>query len=287
MAGRELPQHQLARVPCRPVGTARRASGGTRPRGGTGRRIALGVAALLVVTTLTGCALVIDRASGRQVTKVLLVGDSVMWGAATDIAEEFAPYGVEVRYVGLAATGPLWNNKMWAAWTADAVAQFKPDLVILEACCVYPGISTAQFGGGQLYVNSAGQTVQPDSDLMFTEWKKAMQELVAIGKNGGASVWVVSMLRGLEPARYYGALFPERINRIRDIHKTLGVPVIDWDAAIYAQPDPNAFRAPDGVHPNTAGYDLLGRHTFNTTVYLQNPPPAAVQPTVMLNPVAG
>lgn len=246
------------------------------------RRLAVGAVTVLLTGVLSSCALVIDRASGRQVTKVLLVGDSVMWGAATDIAEEFAPFGVEVRYVGLAATGPLWNNKRWAAWTADAVVQFRPDLVILEACCVYPGISTAQYGGGQLYVNSAGETVDPDTDLMFTEWKKAMQELIAIGQFGGASVWVVNVLRGLEPARYYGALFPERINRLRDLYKTLGAPVIDWDAAVYSQPDPNALRVPDGVHPNTAGYDFLGKYTFNTTVYVRDPVPATGQRTLNL-----
>ncbi|MCX7620155.1 MAG: SGNH/GDSL hydrolase family protein [Acidimicrobiales bacterium] len=237
------------------------------------RRLTLVGIALLVLTALTSCALVIDRASGRQVTKVLLVGDSVMWGAATDIAEEFSAFGVEVRYVGLAATGPLWNNKRWASWTAEAVTQFKPDLVILEACCVYPGIATAQYGGGQLFVNSAGTTVEPDSDLMFAEWKKAMQELIAIARFGGASVWVVNMLRGLEPARYYGALFPERINRLRELYKTLGAPIVDWDAAVYSQTSPDAYRAPDGVHPNTAGYDFLAKYTFNATVFVQNSAP--------------
>lgn len=251
-----------------------------RADGRTGSTTARGrwrVAALVVAccALLSACGFV-DRATGKPVTKVLLVGDSVMWGAAPEIMDEFQTRGMEVRYVGLAATGPLWNNKLWATWTRDAVAEFKPDLVIFEACCVYPGPNTAAFGGGQLYVDANGNTVQPDSEAMFVEWERAARELIAIGKSGGASVWWVGMLRGLEPGRYYGALFPERINRINQINRRLGVPLVDWDAAVYGQPNPGAYRAGDGVHPNAAGYDLIGRFTFETTVE-----PAPEQPAVL------
>ena len=233
-------------------------------------------AVLACCLVLVACGYV-DRTTGQPVGKVLLVGDSVMWGAAPEIMDEFQSRGMEVRYVGLAATGPLWNDKRWADWTAQHVAEFQPDLVIFEACCVYPGIHTDVYGGGELYVDDGGQTVAPDSEAMFVEWERAARELIAIGRSGGASVWWVGMLRGLEPARYYGPLFPERIARINDINRTLGVPIVDWDAAIYSQPNPAAFRAGDGVHPNAAGYDLIGAYTFDRTVE-----PAPEQPAELL-----
>ncbi|MCB1261954.1 MAG: SGNH/GDSL hydrolase family protein [Acidimicrobiales bacterium] len=224
------------------------------------------LAAVVACCALLAACGYVDRVTKQPVTKVLLVGDSMMWGAAPEIMDEFQSRGLEARYIGLAATGPLWNNKLWATWTQQAINEFDPDLVILEGCCVYPGPATAAYGGGQLYTNGAGQTAQPDSELMFAEWEQAARELVTIARSGGASVWWANVPRGLEPARYYGALFPERINRLRQMYKTIGVPVVDWDTAIYSQPSPMSYRAGDGVHPNAAGYDLIGRYTFDATV---------------------
>jgi len=242
---------------------------GAAATGRAGRRVHRAAALLLAVVVLAGCQLV-DRSDGHRVQRVMIVGDSVMWGASPAIDKAFSTYGVQVNFVGLAATGPLWNNKQWLAWVKDRLATFKPDTVIFEGCCLYPGAAwPAPTGGGQLYVNSQGVTVQPDTPLMFSEWDKAARELVAAARSAGATPWWVVLPPATEASRYYGTLMPERMAQLTTIYRNLGVPIVDWGVPAAADP---SIRYPDGIHFTDAGYAVVADYTRQVTTQLVDGP---------------
>lgn len=230
-----------------------------RPRS---RRVHRVLGSMLALALVAGCQLV-DRSDGHRVQRVMIVGDSVMWGAAPAIDRAFAEFGVEVHYVGLAATGPLWNDKRWLTWVRQALASFRPDLVIFEACCLYPGATwPAPTGGGQLYVNSQGITVQPDTALMFSEWEKASRELIGAARSAGATPWWVILPPATEASRYYGLQMPERMAQLHTLYRRLGVPIVDWGTPAAADP---SIRYPDGIHFTDAGYERIGYYTRDVT----------------------
>jgi len=236
------------------------------------------VAAVGVVALLAGCALV-DRSTGKPVTKVVVFGDSIMWGASTAIAKPFNDQGVDVKYYGAPATGPLWNDKMWLSWLDQVFGIEHPDLVIFQSIGgAYPGPTYPDFGGGQLYVNADGVTVQPDTDLFFSESKKASQELVDLARSRGASVWWAVAAPALPAAAQYGATAPDRINRLLADQRTLDVPLIDWGAALAGHPT-SAVYDTDGLHMLDAGNALIGPYTYDHAVRVATPPsPAAAHP---------
>ncbi len=227
------------------------------------------LAVLVAVGLLAGCQLV-DRSDGHRVQRVMIVGDSVMWGAASAIDASFSAYGAQVHYVGLAATGPLWNNRLWLTWVREQLAAFRPDLVVFEACCLYPGaVWPPPTGGGQLYVNSQGVTVQPDTSLMYSEWEKACREMIAAARGAGATAWWATLPPATEVSRYYGATIPERVDRLNALYRSLGVPVVDWGVPAAADP---SIRYPDGIHFTDAGYRVIGDYTRDATTRLVDGP---------------
>ena len=191
-----------------------------------------------------------------SVKRVMVVGDSLMWGEWAPLDAKLKLRGIAVRYVGAGVTGPLWNNKQWARWLDEHLRDFDPQVVVIEGCCSYPGWEIA--GGGQLYVNEAGVTVQPDTELMFTEWIKATRELVDLAKNRGASVWLANLP---QPAPYatqsYDASFIDRVNRLRRDDASMGEPVIDWNDVIAGAPNETELRDEDGLHLSPAGSDVV------------------------------
>lgn len=243
-----------------------RSGGATRVRS----RALRVLAAVGVVALLAGCALV-DRTTGRPVTKVVVFGDSIMWGASTAIAKPFNDQGVEVKYYGAAATGPLWNDKIWHTWLGQVMDGEKPDLVIFESIGgAYPGPTYQDIGGGQLYVNDDGVTVQPETDLFFAESKRASQELVDLARARGASVWWAVAAPALPASAVHGPTTPARINRLLADQRTLDVPIIDWGAAIAGQPTASVYDT-DGLHMVEAGNALIGPYTYDHAVRVATP----------------
>ncbi len=228
--------------------------------------------AAMALVLLVGCQLV-DRSTNRPVTKVMLFGDSIMWGAAPAIAKPFTDHGATVGYYGAAATGPLWNDKLWRTWLAYFLDRDKPDLVIIEALGAYPGPNLPAVGGGQAYVTPDGRTVEPDSQLMYDEWRKACQELVDLARSKGASVWWAVTPPALPEAARYGPTIPDRINRLRSLYATeLDVPTIDWGAAIAGEPVTSVY-ADDGAHLVDHGNELVAAYTFDHVVRVLTPTP--------------
>lgn len=216
-----------------------------------------------LVAATTACRLV-EQGTGKPVKKVIVVGDSVMYGAYPDITNVYAKWKVDVHFVGLISTGPLWNQKQWATMLRTELSTFPADLVVFEACCSYPGGRPET--GMDLFVNSAGVTVQPDTELMYTEWEQAERELIQIARDAGASPYWVKLPPGNQTTLFYGPTFLERIDRFNAIVDTLGVPVLDWGGAVMAQPNVDALRYGDGIHYTAPGYAFLANFTFKSTV---------------------
>jgi hypothetical protein len=228
-------------------------------RAGTIRRAALAVGLVLL---LSACQ-VIELTTGERVTKVLLVGDSVMAQNIESIRANFAKWGVQVEYVGELSTGPLWQQKEWARRLTTKLETYPADLVIFESCCHYQGQN--EFASA-LYVNDEGVTVQPDTELMYEELEQANRELIDIAVAAGASPYWVKLPPPNAVTAFYGPTFPTRVNRYNDIVGTLGVPIVDWGTGIMSEPNWEELRYGDGIHFSAAGVTFLGRYTFTSTV---------------------
>lgn len=247
----------------RPAGLA------CRLRAGRGRAARRAFGVVLAIAVLAGCQL-LDTSDGHRIKRVMIVGDSVMWGASSSIDEAFSPFGVQVNFVGQPATGLLWQDRLWITWVRDRLASFKPDLVIFEACCLYPGANFASPTEDEpLYVNSEGVTVEPDTPLMYEEWEKAAREMIAATRAAGATPWWVTLPRATESSRYYGTTIPERVDQFNALYRTLGVPIVDWGAPAAADP---SIRYPDGIHFTEAGYHAIGDYTRDVTARLVDQP---------------
>ncbi len=224
-------------------------------------------AAFLAVAVLmaAGCQLV-EKSTRRPVKRVVVVGDSVMNWDVPYLQQQYGAWGAQVRYVGGLSTGPLSYQKRWASDLRAMLATFPADLVIFEACCHYEG--TTDGVPGPLYVNSGGATVQPDTELMYTELAAADAELIQIVRDAGASPYWVKLPPGNANSAFYGPTFPTRIDRFNQIVDTLGVPIIDWGTLVMSQPNVDALRYPDGIHYLDAGYLFVAKATYAATVAL-------------------
>jgi len=190
-----------------------------------------------------------------------------MWGESIPLQLALSAKSIDLRYVGFGVTGPLWNDKQWARWVDDAVKEYDPQIVLIEACCVYPGANVPDVGGGQKFVNSNGVTVEPDTELMYREWVKATQELIDLARQRGATVWFVNIA---EPAPYAVNFYPkslvDRISRLRKEFLALDAPIIDWGEAVVGKPDEAQIRDEDGVHYSFSGSITLADYTVSRII---------------------
>jgi hypothetical protein len=114
------------------------------------RRATLAVLATVVVIVLGLGAAVIALTSHR---KVLLVGDSIMQSAGAAAAGDLQRQGFQVRVVAYFGTGLLDTKFDWLGRMRQLVAQYRPDIVVVEFVGNYglfgtrPGIAdmTPQF----------------------------------------------------------------------------------------------------------------------------------------------
>ena len=229
------------------------------------RSIVAVVGALLLLAT-TACQL-IDQQTNQPVTKVMLVGDSVIWYNAPYLQDRFDAYGVEVLNYALPGSGPLYDQKLWAREVEQKLETYPADIVIFQSCCHYPGGPA----GSPLYVNDDGVTVEKGSDLMWTELAKANEELVQIARDAGASPYWIKIPPGTQGSLYYGADILEMIDGFNALVDQLDVPVLDWGAAVLAEPNVDDLRHLDGIHYTTAGNQFVANYTFTHTVAVASP----------------
>jgi len=164
----------------------------------------------------------VDQRGEWHRRKVLLVGDSLMFQAFDAMTYLLAPHGVEVRYVGFSGTGLLSGQGWWLRDITRTVDAFRPDVVVVEACCNYGDL-------GPLYRDAHGHAVAPDSEAMYLHWAaNARSAAERAGARGAKVFWVVTPDAGYLVTRN----IQTRIHRFNAISARLGVARIDWRAAL-------------------------------------------------------
>jgi hypothetical protein len=205
----------------------------------------------------------IDRSPGRDdVDRVLFVGDSLTFEAAAQLEARFAEADVELRFIGYPGTGLLSGQGWWNRELTHAVETWKPDVVVLQACCNY---KTAEPG----YELGDGTTIAPSSAAMYDAWEDQARDAVDRAGARGAEVFWVSTPAASEQL---WPVYLERIARFNDIYAGLGVELIDWAgvltpdgtfaATLPIDGEQVQVRDDDGLHLTVAGNDLVIEETF-------------------------
>ena len=185
--------------------------------------------------------------------RVVIVGDSLVVMAEDQLTATFTANGVEVTYIAVSGTGILTDQGVRLTELQEALAQLHPDAVIIESCCNYDGT----------YTLADGTVVPTDSELLWDVWAAQAQLMVSVAQAHDADVYVVVTPRALESAWFSG--LEDRIQHFNDIYRSLGVPVIDWDLALY--PDGtttglDSLRHTDGLHLTDEGDELVAAATW-------------------------
>jgi hypothetical protein len=188
------------------------------------------------------------------VKRVVVVGDSLVVMAEAQLSATFAANGVEVTYIAVSGTGILTDQGVRLTQLQGALEALHPDAVIIESCCNYDGS----------YTLADGTVVPTDSELLWDVWAAQAQLMVSVAEAHDADVYVVVTPRALENAWFSG--LEDRIEHFDEIYRSLGVPVIDWDLALY--PDGTttgleSLRHTDGLHLTDAGDELIAAATWS------------------------
>jgi len=213
-----------------------------------------------------------------SVNRVLLVGDSVMGQAYPFFSDRFAERGITTGYAGGPGTGPLnpQGEGDWLTQVDQWVADFDPDVVVIEACCDYTNPPD------QLYVLPDGTEVLPNTDLAYETWAQVSRELIVRASARGARVfWVISP--PVKTNGYYGPM-EDHVARLNTIYETFEVPKIDWatpsslngeysdDLPIGPNGEMVRARADDGLHYTPEGDLMLADATLRTMLQLEARP---------------
>ena len=233
-----------------------------------GSRVAQGATALVAsgttstTSTTAGASLVSAESTTTTsvadenddgVKRVVIVGDSMVVMAEGQLTAMFSANGVEVTYIAVSGTGILTDQGERLTQLGQALDALHPDAVIIESCCNYDGT----------YTLADGTAVPTDSELLWDTWATQARLMVSAARAHDADVYVVVTPRALEGAWFSG--LEDRIQHFNEIYRSLGVPVIDWDLALY--PDGTttglaSLRNADGLHLTDAGDELVAAATW-------------------------
>jgi len=231
-----------------------------------GSRVAQGTTDILTATTASTTAGATNESAAPVTTattvtdenddgvkRVVVVGDSLVVGAGPELIATFAANDVEYRFIAVSGTGLLTDEGVRLTELEAALEEFHPDVVIVESCCNYDGS----------YTTTDGTVVAGDSDLLWTVWADQARLMVAAAQAHHADVYFVITPRPLNDSWFTG--LTNRVARFNAIYRSLGVPLIDWDAALY--PDGSTggltyLRNADGLHLTDAGDDVVAAATW-------------------------
>jgi hypothetical protein len=225
--------------------------------------VALVLLGMVLGPLLSGLWHRIDRSPGRDdVERVLFVGDSLTFEAASQLEARFRDVGVETRFVGYPGTGLLSGQGWWNRELTHAVETWKPDVVVLQACCNYRTVEP----GFEL---DDGTTIAAGSAAMYDEWEAQARDAVERAGARGAEVFWVTTPAASEQM---WPIYQERITRFNEIYASLGVELIDWAGVLtpdgtFASTLPIdgeevKVRDDDGLHFTAAGNNLVIQETF-------------------------
>jgi peptidoglycan/LPS O-acetylase OafA/YrhL len=216
-----------------------------------------------------------DTSTVPVLDRVLLVGDSVMGQAYEVFRDSFDAAGITTGYAGGPGSGPLHPQGDWGRQIDEWVEEFDPDVVVMEACCDYTQETD------EVYVDPQGHAVPPNTDAVYPNWEREVQDLIRRAEAGGAHVvWVLSP--PVQTNGFYGPL-EQHVTRLNQFYRTLPVEVLDWSTAVapggrytwsIPGPDgqPEQVRVEDGVHMTPYGNQLLADLTLTTVEALgENP----------------
>ena len=185
--------------------------------------------------------------------RVVVVGDSLVVGAGQELIDTFEANDVDYRFIAVGGTGLLTDQGVRLTELQTALEEFHPDVVIIESCCNYDGT----------YTLADGTVVPADSELLWDAWAAQAQRMVSVAEAHAAEVYVVITPRPLNDSWFTG--LTNRVAHFNAIYRSLGVSLIDWDAALY--PDGSTagleyLRNADGLHLTDAGDDLVAAATW-------------------------
>jgi peptidoglycan/LPS O-acetylase OafA/YrhL len=185
--------------------------------------------------------------------RVLFLGDSLVHQAWPTIEDRLRQAGVEARVLGAEGEHLLTDQARWLTELESGLAQFDPDLVVLESCCGW-GLPLRP----ELHTTPDGTVLEPDTEPAWDEWNRVALALTDVARRDGrAAVWLLAP--PAETNGYYGPI-EGRIDRANAIYLRIaqchpGVGVLDW----------RVIAAPDGSFawdlPDAAGTMVRVRHT--------------------------
>jgi peptidoglycan/LPS O-acetylase OafA/YrhL len=204
--------------------------------------------------------------------KVLFLGDSIVHQAYPVIQARFAKEGIETKAIGGPGQTLLRHQAAWLTELQTTLAEYQPDVVVLESCC--------GFGDPRDPYLVDGKPVPPDTDAMWKVWQDTVDKAVTMSMADGRTVaWVLA-----PPAStngYYGPI-EGRIGRANDIaiaatERHPGLELVDWRVIAapdgsYAEAIPDTagnlvpVRAKDGLHFTPAGMSVLADVTFDAVL---------------------
>jgi peptidoglycan/LPS O-acetylase OafA/YrhL len=205
-------------------------------------------------------------------TKVLFLGDSLVHQSLPGFTTAFAAEGITVAAVGGPGETLLGNRDKWLTDLRAKVAEFDPDVVILEGCCGFGNPKKDRY-----YKAPNGALLALDSPELFREWAAVTIDVTnAAGSRGALPMWVLA-----PPARtngYYGPI-EGRIDRVNNIYQALvscqpQVGLVDWriltgPGGVFAMDLPGAdgtlvkVRNDDGLHFAPAGTAVIAKASID------------------------
>jgi peptidoglycan/LPS O-acetylase OafA/YrhL len=207
--------------------------------------------------------------------RVLFLGDSLVHQSFPTLSARMTAAGLQVEAIGGEGQHLLWHDDAWRAALDSAMAQFDPQVIVMEACC---GWGTPWRSEHVTALD--GTDLMPDTPESWREWALEAGVLTDDARAEGRVVlWVLAP--PAETNGYYGPI-EGRIGVANEIYRGVascrtGVGFVDW--RVIAAPDgqftwdlPDAqgnavrVRHPDGLHFTPEGQAVLADVTVRTVL---------------------